>query len=70
MTRKYIDCREYPSEMHCSVALSADSDKELEEAAVQHACAVHGHSDTAELRSQLRGMFKEGSPPTEFRKAA
>ncbi len=37
MTRKYIDCREFPSEMHCSVALSADSESELLEAAVQHA---------------------------------
>ena len=29
MTRKYIDCREYPSEMNCSVAISADNDDEL-----------------------------------------
>jgi hypothetical protein len=33
MSRKYIDCREYPSEMNCSVTISADSDKELLEAA-------------------------------------
>lgn len=70
MTRKYIDCREFPSEMNCTVALSADSDQELVDAAVQHAVAVHGHQDTAELRSQLRSMFKEGSPPMEMRKAA
>ncbi|MFM0558044.1 DUF1059 domain-containing protein [Paraburkholderia sediminicola] len=37
MTRKYIDCRECPSEMNCSIALSADSENELLEAAVQHA---------------------------------
>ncbi len=42
MTRKYIDCREYPSDMNCSVALSADTEKELLDAAVQHAVAVHG----------------------------
>ena len=41
MTRKYIDCREVPSDMNCSVALSADSDDELLEAAVQHAVSVH-----------------------------
>jgi len=65
MARKYIDCREYPSEMNCTVSLAADSDKELLEAAVQHAVAVHGHTDTPELREQIQSMFKE-----EIRKAA
>ena len=69
MTRKFIDCRDYPSEMNCTVALSADSDKELLEAAVQHACAVHGHKDSAELRAMLGKMFKEVMP-SEYRKAA
>lgn len=63
MTRRYIDCREYPSQMNCSVALCADSDSELLEVAVQHAVAVHGHEDTPQLREQLRSLFKEGSPP-------
>jgi predicted small metal-binding protein len=62
MTRKYIDCREYPSEMNCTLALSADSETELLEAAIQHAVAVHGHTDTAELRRQIRGILKEGAP--------
>jgi len=62
MGRKYIDCREYPSEMNCTVALSANSEAELLDAAVQHAVAVHGHQDTAELRQQLRGAMKEGAP--------
>jgi predicted small metal-binding protein len=61
MTRKYIDCREYPSEMNCSVAISADNDDELLEAAVQHAVSVHQHQDTPELRQQLRQLFKEES---------
>lgn len=63
MTRQYIDCREYPSEANCSVAISADNDKELLEVAVQHAVAVHGHQDTAELRQQLTALFKTGTPP-------
>ncbi len=63
MTRKYIDCRAYPSEMKCSVALSADTDNELLEAAVQHAVAVHKHKDSPELRQELRRMFKAGTPP-------
>ena len=58
MTRKFIDCREYPSEMNCTVLMSADSEDELLEAAVQHAMAVHGHTDTPELRKTLRAMFK------------
>ncbi|RJG03957.1 DUF1059 domain-containing protein [Noviherbaspirillum sedimenti] len=66
MTRKYVDCREYPSESHCSLAMSADSDEELLEAAVQHAVAVHQHQDTPELRQQIRQLFKEGAPPMEM----
>ena len=62
MTRKYIDCRDYPSDMKCTVALSADSEGELLEAAVQHAVAVHKHADSPELRQQLRRMFKSGAP--------
>jgi predicted small metal-binding protein len=61
MTRKHIDCRKYPSEMNCTLALSADSESELLEAAIQHAVAVHGHSDTPELRQQIKGLLKEGA---------
>lgn len=63
MTRKFIDCREYPSDMNCSVAISADSEDELLQIAVEHAVSVHGHSDTPELRQQLRQLFKDGVPP-------
>lgn len=59
MSRKFIDCREYPSEMNCTVAISADSEKELLEVAVQHAVAVHGHSDTPQLREMLKSLVKE-----------
>lgn len=70
MSRKYIDCREYPSTMNCSVALSADNDKELLEAAVQHAVAVHGHTDSPELRKQLASMFKPGAAPLTSARAS
>lgn len=63
MGRKFIDCRVFPSEMNCSLALSADTEAELLEAAVQHAVAVHGHRDTPELREQLKGAFRDGTPP-------
>ncbi|MGE5524867.1 MAG: DUF1059 domain-containing protein [Rhodospirillaceae bacterium] len=58
MSRMYIDCRNYPSEMNCTLAMSADSEEELLEAAVQHAVAVHGHTDTPELRSQIRSLLQ------------
>jgi predicted small metal-binding protein len=62
MTRKYIDCREHAGEKACSIALSADSEEELLEAAVQHAVAVHKYQDSPTLRQQLRTMFKSGAP--------
>ena len=61
--RKYIDCREFPSEMNCTVALSANSEQELLAAAVQHAVAVHGHEDTPEFRTQIKQAFRDGTPP-------
>lgn len=68
MSRKYIDCREYPSDSKCSVAISADTDAELLDAAAQHAVAVHGHKDSPEMRAKLRKLFKDGSPPAQLSK--
>jgi len=67
MGRKFIDCRDYPSEMNCSIAIAADSENELIEAAVQHAAAVHGHKDTPEVRAGLRQAIKDGTPPVNAR---
>ena len=66
MARKYIDCREFPSESKCSVAISADSEAELLDAAVQHAVSVHGHKDSPDMRGQLRKLFKDGTPPAQL----
>lgn len=63
MPRKFIDCRESPSESNCTVAISADSEDELLEAAVQHAVKVHGHKDTPQFRDDLRRIIKDGTPP-------
>ncbi len=60
--RKYVDCRDYPSVQNCTIALSADSEQELLEAAVQHAVSVHQHQDSPELRTSLRSAMKEGNP--------
>jgi predicted small metal-binding protein len=62
MSRKMIDCRDYPSETGCTIAISADSEDELVEAAAQHAMQVHGHQDGPELRAMLRDGVKTGAP--------
>jgi predicted small metal-binding protein len=62
MARKSIDCRLFPSDSKCSVAISADSVDEVVDAAVQHAVAVHHHEDSPQLRQQIRSCIKEGSP--------
>jgi hypothetical protein len=56
--RKYIDCREIPSEKNCSLKISG-TEEEVLEAAVQHAVSAHGHANTPELREQLRLSLKE-----------
>lgn len=63
MSRHYVDCREMPSASGCTLALSADSATELEEAAVQHAIAVHGETDSPQLRGLIRQGMHEGTPP-------
>jgi predicted small metal-binding protein len=59
--RKYVDCREMPAETRCTIAISADSEEELMEAAVQHVIAVHGHRDNIETRALIRQMMHQGS---------
>jgi predicted small metal-binding protein len=56
--RKYIDCREIPSETGCSLRISG-TEAEVLEAAVQHAVSAHGHENTPELREQLRQALKD-----------
>lgn len=62
MGRKYIDCRDYPGDVKCTVALSADTREELLEAVVQHGTKVHGYRDTDEFRHQILKDMKEGAP--------
>ncbi len=56
--RKYVDCREYPSEKDCSLKISGTED-EVFVAAVRHAVSAHGHEDNAELREWVRSSLKD-----------
>jgi hypothetical protein len=67
MSRKYIDCREIPNEIGCTLAISGTEDEVLD-LAVMHACTSHGHKDTHELRDQLRSILKD-EPEIQSRKA-
>jgi predicted small metal-binding protein len=59
--RKYIDCREVPSENTCDLAMSG-SEEHVLNAAVTHAVTAHGHADTPEFREQIRQSLKEEVP--------
>jgi len=61
MARKMIDCRKMPSEINCTLTI-AGTDEEFLDAAVAHAVAKHGHSDTPELREMIRSGLEEVSP--------
>lgn len=59
--RKKIDCRDYPSETHCSLVISGE-EEEVVRAASEHAVSVHGHTDGPELRDQIRASLKNEVP--------
>ncbi len=58
MARKIVDCREMPSESGCTLTLTGEED-EVVDAAAQHAVAVHGHTDGAELRDGIRAGLRD-----------
>lgn len=59
--RKKVDCRDYPSEMNCSLVISGEED-EVIRAAAEHAVSVHGHEDSPELREQIKSTLKDEVP--------
>jgi predicted small metal-binding protein len=58
MSRKVADCRDFPSEVGCTLTIAGEED-EVIAAAAQHASTVHGHDDNDELRSWLRTNLKD-----------
>ncbi|MFL5320870.1 MAG: DUF1059 domain-containing protein [Myxococcaceae bacterium] len=57
MARMYVDCREMPNEVGCSLRISGEKDEVLREA-IAHAISVHSEPDTPELREGLRDGLK------------
>lgn len=55
--RKVADCRDMPSESGCTLTISGEED-EVVRAAAEHAASVHGHTDTPELRDEIRTHLK------------
>ena len=62
MSRKTIDCRDFPSVIDCTLTISGREDEVLK-AAVEHAISTHGHSDSPQLREQLRASLKTEAVP-------
>jgi predicted small metal-binding protein len=59
--RKVADCRDFPSETDCTLTIAGE-EGEVVRAASEHAVSVHGHSDTPELREQVRSTLKDEVP--------
>ena len=57
MSRKMMDCRDFPSESKCTLTITGEED-EVIRAAVMHAVDVHGHRDTPDFRNELRKALK------------
>ena len=58
MTRKWIDCRDFPDDTGCTLYLSGEEDHVLR-AAAEHAESFHGKQNNPELQEMLRSMLKD-----------
>ena len=64
MSRKMLDCRDFPSESKCTLTITGEED-EVIRAAVMHAVDVHGHRDTPDFRNELRKALKPEPEPAK-----
>ena len=60
--RYVADCRKFPSESDCSLTIIGRED-EVIRAATEHAISTHGHTDTPELRTQIKSILVEERVP-------
>lgn len=61
MARKMVDCRQFPSDINCTLTIAGEEDEVLD-AAAAHAVAKHGHENTPELRESLRAGLVDAEP--------
>jgi hypothetical protein len=61
MSRKMMDCREFPSDSKCTLTIAGEEEEVLR-AATLHGVDVHGHKDTPEFRRELRRLMKDERP--------
>jgi predicted small metal-binding protein len=59
--RKVMDCRQYPSERGCTLSIEG-TEEEVLDAATQHAITAHGHTNSPDLREQLKRIMKDVEP--------
>jgi len=64
MSRKIMDCRDFPSETMCTLTITGEED-EVVRAAVLHGVDAHGHHDTPEFRNEIRKSLKPEPRPGE-----
>ena len=58
MGRKYVDCRDFPSEKNCSLRIEGTEDEVLL-ASTEHALSAHGHKDANEVRNWVKENMKD-----------
>ena len=56
--RKAIDCRSHPSERGCTLRIEG-AEEEVLAAATDHAVTAHGHTNSPELREQIRTLLQD-----------
>jgi hypothetical protein len=56
--RKMLDCRRFPSEHNCTITILG-TEEEVLDLAVYHAADKHGHTDSPDLREQLRALLTD-----------
>ncbi|TLX85269.1 MAG: DUF1059 domain-containing protein [Thaumarchaeota archaeon] len=57
-SRKVADCRQFPSDINCSLTISG-TEEEVLKIAVRHAVEEYGHKNSPELVKQIRALLKD-----------
>ena len=69
MGRKFVDFREFPELVDCTLFISGEEDEVLR-VVTEHAVSAHGLALTPELREKIRAMLREELPHLQTRQIA